>query len=590
MNKTWKKIFGIVLRNKAVVRTLLFWILILGLFDATYPLVNKYVMDKYFVENSIYPNLILVVSYYFISAVFYCLGIRGFMKNTVKVEAFVSYELREEAFKNIQKLSYSYYDITPQGKLMSIMTSDSRRLANILSWGMLDFFIGFIQMIGIISIMFIIEWRLALIFIALIPILYGICLFFNKKILKKYRKTREINAQITSLLNEELMGGKTSKTLVIEDQNYLEFSNEVFHYKKAFMRSVIISSLLVPIVFLIMYIGVGITLYTGSAMAISIGTLYVFIDCTVRFFDPVNQMTRVMADFQNAQAAAERVISLIETKPQIVDTLDVIEKYGDEFNPKKENWEEIKGDIEFKNVSFQYNEGKPVLNDFNLTIKAGSSVAIVGRTGGGKTTIVNLLCRFYEPVEGSILIDGKDYRERSIAWLHSNLGYVLQTPQLFSGTIMDNIRYGHLEATDEEVIAAAKLVNADEFIRKMSEGYNTIIKEGGNNLSLGEKQLISFARAIISNPKILVLDEATSSIDTITETNIKEAIMRVMKGRTTFAIAHRLSTIINSDLILVVNDGKIVERGTHKELLHKFGYYYELYKNQFIKEVDEQTR
>lgn len=322
----------------------------------------------------------------------------------------------------------------------------------------------------------------------------------------------------------------------------------------------------------------------------SITTLYLFINNTTMFFDPVAQIAQIIAEFQQAQASAERIMMLIETEPEIFDNEDVIEKYGTLFAPKKENWEPIHGDVEFKNVSFKYIENEIILENFNLKVKAGMSVALVGATGSGKSTIVNLLCRFYEPTSGVITIDGVDYKKRSISWLHSNLGYVLQNPHLFNGTIMENIRYGRLDATDEEVIAASKAVSADEFINTFDDGYQTNVGEGGSKLSVGQRQLISFARAILADPKILILDEATSSIDTKTEYIIQDVINKLLKGRTSFIVAHRLSTIINADLILVINDGKIIEQGTHKELLALGKEYYNLYKNQFINEQMEKTK
>lgn len=317
---------------------------------------------------------------------------------------------------------------------------------------------------------------------------------------------------------------------------------------------------------------------------LDVAILYLFIDYTIKFFDPIISVSNVIGDFQQAQASAERIISLIEEKPQIEDRPDVIEKYGTIFEPKYENFEPLIGDVEFKDVTFQYIKGETVLKNFNLHIPAGSSVALVGHTGSGKSTIVNLICRFYEPTSGDIWIDGHSYKDRSITWLHSNIGYVLQTPQLFSGTILENVRYGNLKATDEEIIEALKTVAADSFIERLDDGYQTMVGESGSKLSVGERQLISFARAIIADPKILVLDEATSSIDIQTEQLIQQAVEIVMKGRTTFMIAHRLSTVVNADIILVMKDGEVVESGTHHELLNNKGYYFELYSNQFAED------
>jgi ATP-binding cassette subfamily B protein len=299
-------------------------------------------------------------------------------------------------------------------------------------------------------------------------------------------------------------------------------------------------------------------------------------------------ISRILSDFQNAQASAERIVGLIETKSDLTDRQEVEDVYGTLFIDKKENWEDLKGDVEFKDITFYYLENEMILENFNLKVKAGQSVALVGHTGSGKTTLVNLLSRFYEPKEGHILIDQKDYRDRSIHWLHKRLGYVLQSPHLFSTTILENIRYGRLDATDEEVIYAAKMVGVDDFVKHIDKGYDSFVGEGGNLLSVGQKQLISFARAVLADPRILILDEATSSIDSESELVIQKATLKLLKGRTSFIVAHRLSTIVNSDLIVMLEMGKIIEQGTHDELIAKRGKYFDLYKNQFFKENENQ--
>ncbi|MEI3035486.1 MAG: ABC transporter ATP-binding protein [Oscillospiraceae bacterium] len=321
-----------------------------------------------------------------------------------------------------------------------------------------------------------------------------------------------------------------------------------------------------------------------------IGTLSAFTSYAVGIFEPIQQIARILADIISAQANIERVCGLLEEVPAIEDAPDVVEKYGDNFVGKTENWEPIRGDIEFRDVTFRYPDGNEnILEHFNLKIPAGTTVAIVGETGAGKSTLVNLACRFFEPTEGTILIDGRDYRERSQLWLHSNIGYVLQNPHLFSGSIKENIRYGRLNSTDAEIEAAAKAVSADTVVKKLENGYDSDVGEGGDRLSTGEKQLISFARAVLADPAIFVLDEATSSIDTQTEQLIQNAISHLLKGRTSFLIAHRLSTIRHADVILVVKDGKIIESGSHEELLHKKGYYFSLYTKQFEKEASAQA-
>lgn len=316
-----------------------------------------------------------------------------------------------------------------------------------------------------------------------------------------------------------------------------------------------------------------------------LGTLSVFISYAVIIFEPIQQLARLLAELISCQANIERVMDLLEQEPNVTDREDVIRRYGDNFEPRRENWEKIRGDIVFEDVSFMYPDGKRyVLEHFNLHIPAGMNVAIVGETGAGKSTLVNLAGRFFEPTEGRILIDGVDYRERSQLWLHSQIGYVLQNPHLFSGTVRENIRYGRLSATDEEIEAAARSVSADAVVRKLPDGYDSDVGESGGRLSVGEKQLISFARAILADPAIFVLDEATSSIDTATEQLIQKATQRLLQGHTSFVIAHRLSTIRNADLILVVKDGRVIEQGSHQELLQQEGYYRDLYDKQFEEE------
>jgi ATP-binding cassette subfamily B protein len=578
----WKKIIKTVLKNKKLVVGLIFSVVFSVILDIGYPLLNSYAIETYF--NGTDPNRFNTVGWfvamYIIGAVLFGVSIWAFLFFASKLEVVVSYDLRKEAYLNLQKLSFSYFDQTAQGWIMARLTSDARKLSEILSWGMVDFVWALLSMFGILGILLAYNAKLALVVICVLPIVLVIVILIRMKILKAYREARAYNSKITAAYNEGFMGAKATKSLVIEEKNSKEFHKKAYDYKKASLRAVLFSSLFGPFVFIMCYFTVGATLYVGTVLTVSIPVLYLFVDYAIRFFEPVMSISHVIGDFQQAQASAERIISLIDQESEIIDTPEVIEKYGTIMEPKYENFEPLIGDVEFKNVTFKYNKGETVLKNFNLHIPAGSNVALVGHTGSGKSTIVNLICRFYEPTSGNILIDGKDYKERSITWLHSNLGYVLQTPQLFTGTILENVRYGKLDATDEECINALKLVAADEFIQKLPDGYNSSVGESGNKLSLGEKQLISFARAIIANPSILVLDEATSSIDTKTESMIQNAIDVVLKGRTSFMIAHRLSTVVNCDLILVMRDGEVVESGKHHELLEKKGYYFELYKNQ----------
>lgn len=592
---TWKQLFKVIFKSKKALIRMLIAVCIMTCIDIGYPLLNKYALETFFTTNPDFSKKYLFIGLYGIVAFGMGISVWAFIRAAAIVEEQTTYDIRIKTFRHLQELSFSYYDTTQSGWIMARMTSDTRKLATIISWGLVDFLWGFMLMIGILVITIIIDWRLALILIALIPIFFFLSMFFRKQILKQYRSVRKINSSITASYNEGFMGANTTKTLVLERDNASEFDNLNRKHFKRSIRASLIQGLFWPSILFIGYIGVAFVSGFGSNFVIedagmgifTVATLYLFIDYAIRFFDPIMQIARVLSDFQQAQASAERVLALIETPSDINDEEKVIEKYGTIFDKKKENWEKIKGDITFNNVSFKYkNTEKYVLKDFNLNIKAGEMVAFVGETGSGKSTIINLISRFYEPTEGDILIDGKNYKERSISWLHDNLGYVLQTPQLFSGTIRENIAYGKFDATDEEIITAAKLANAHEFISKLEKGYDTIVGEGGNKLSLGEKQLISFARAVVDNPSILVLDEATSSIDTENEKVILKAIETVLKDRTSLVVAHRLSTIVNADKIVVLQNGQIIEMGTHLELLKQKGYYFELYRNQFMQELE----
>ena len=492
--------------------------------------------------------------------------------------------LTKETFSKLQNQPFSFFDRTSVGWLMARVSSDTARLGEIVSWGLVDIVYAIFKLLFIFIVMLGIQPKLALILLIIIPIVTVMAYFVNIAITKLSRKQRKINSEITAKLNEGISGAKTSKTLLLEKKNLDSFKETTNRYKKITIKIAFLQSSFYQVIAFSSALSLAFMGYFGGMSGIDVAILFLFLTYATSFFEPVLSIARLSNDIKHAQVAAERVFNLNDIIPDIKDSPEVIEKYGDYLHFKKENWEDLKGDIEFEHVSFEYKKGKNVLNDFNLKVKAGMSVALVGRTGAGKSTIINLLSRFYEPTSGTIYIDGKDYKERSVAWLHSYLGYVLQSPHLFSGTIMENIRYGNLNATDEMVYEAARIAQADEFINKLEDGYNTDVGEEGNRLSLGQKQLISFARAIIANPRILILDEATSSVDTETEYVIQQAIKNILQGRTSFVVAHRLSTIVNSDLILLIDDGKIVEQGTHQELMNLKGKYYKLYTNQFIEE------
>ena len=585
----WRKLFRFTLPYKKQMIFLV--VLMLGLAggDLLFPLLTRYAID-HFVIPATTKGIGSFAIIYFSLVAFQAIDIYFFIALAGKIEMGVTYDIRKAGFRHLQELSFNYFDRTPVGWLMARMTSDSQRLGETIAWGLVDVVWGVSLMIGISVVMLVLNWKLALFALAVLPFLTVVSIYFRNKILAAYRRVRKINSKITAAFNEGIAGAKATKTLVREEENIREFkelTREMYHSS---VKVAIFSALYLPAVLALGSIGTALVLWRGGESVISgmltYGTLVAFITYTIQFFEPLWQLARVFAELQNARASAERIFSMIDEKSDLVDKPEVVKKFGDNFLPNKNNWPEIKGEISFENVYFYYKQGENVLENFNLKVKAGETVALVGETGSGKSTIVNLACRFYEPVKGSIKIDGVDYRERSLLWLHSNLGYVLQTPHLFSGTIKENIRYGRLEASDEEIVRAAKLVNAHDFIMRLEKGYDSEVGEGGSLLSTGEKQLISFARAILANPKIFVLDEATSSVDTETEQKIQAAIHTVLENRTSFIIAHRLSTIRSADRILVIQNGKIIEEGSHRKLLALKGYYYKLYMNQFMEEQE----
>ena len=510
-----------------------------------------------------------------------------------RLEANLTADVRKAAYTRLQSMSFSYFDKTSTGHLISRLTGDIGRITEMISWTCIDLGWGAMAVVASLLAMFLVDLKLALITIVAVPVVAVLSVWFQKKILKYQRKTRRLNSMITASVNEGIMGAQTSKTLDREELNNEEFRVQTRDMYKASMRSATISAIYMPLASLVISLVSGLVLIAGGHDVqhgvLTIGTLNFFLNIGNMMFEPIRNFAGIFAEFQSCQAAAERVADVLVSVSEIEDKPEAVAKYGDFFQPKKENWEPIRGDVDFDHVSFWYQEGEPVLTDFDLHVKAGENIALVGETGGGKSTIVNLACRFYEPKEGAIYIDGVDYRERSQIWLQSNLGYVLQTPHLFSGSILENIRYGRLEATDEEVREAARLVGADEFIQKLEKGYDTDAGEGGSNMSTGQKQLISFARAILADPAIFVLDEATSSIDTETEQRIQAAADKLLRGRTSFIIAHRLSTVRNADRILVIDGGKVLEQGSHQELMAKKGRYWELYQNQFRREKLDQS-
>lgn len=556
--------------------------------DVLVPLFQSYAIDHFIVRDTLEGIGVFALVYAGVIAA-QTVSVYWSVHAATTIEMCIGKDLKWAQFEHLQTLSFSYYNTTPVGYIHARVMSDTLRIAGMTAWGLVDMFWALLYVVSVFVIMFVLNIRLALILVLVVPCIAVITAFFQNRILKWNRKVRRINSQITSAYNEGITGVKTSKSMVIEGDNEKDFFGRTSEMKHAAGRAAKLNAVYIPTILFFGSAAAAYVLYRGGHMVQSeimqLGTLSVFISYAVIIFEPIQQLARLLAELISCQANIERVMDLLEQKPNVTDREDVIRRYGDNFEPRRENWEKIRGDIVFEDVSFMYPDGKEyVLEHFNLHIPAGMNVAIVGETGAGKSTLVNLAGRFFEPTEGRILIDGEDYRERSQLWLHSQIGYVLQNPHLFSGTVRENIRYGRLSATDEEIEAAARSVSADAVVRKLPDGYDSDVGESGGRLSVGEKQLISFARAILADPAIFVLDEATSSIDTATEQLIQKATQRLLQGHTSFVIAHRLSTIRNADLILVVKDGRVIEQGSHQELLQQEGYYRDLYDKQFEEE------
>ena len=562
--------------------------IIVGVLNTVMPLFQEYAINNFIARGTTEGLLPFILLYVLCLAVVMVIDYIA-SYNCCRLELYILRDMRRTVFNHLQTLSVSYFNVNSVGRIHARVMSDTSNISSIISWDVYQGGWNITYVLSAVVIMLTINWVLALCVIVIIPLVALVSCYFQRKLTVLNRRVREINSEITGGFNEGITGVETSKTLAVEEKLDKRFYNNTGRMHRQATRLGHHRALFYTIISFAAFVALALVLWYGGVLTmeqtIQLGTLTVFMTYAQGIMSPVQWSVDAIADMITVKVNVERVTTLLNTKSDVSDTPEVVEKYGDTFNPKRENWEDLHGDVEFKDVTFKYPDGEEyVLEHFNLKVPQGTNVAIVGETGAGKSTLVNLVCRFFEPTEGQVLIDGKDVRERSVGWLHSHIGYVLQTPHLFSGTVRENLLYGKEDATQEELDAACASVNADKIIARLENGYDSVVGEGGNTLSTGEKQLLSFARPILADPAIFVLDEATSSIDTITEKLIQDAIEKLMRGRTSFVIAHRLSTIRSADVILVVQDGKIVERGRHEELLAKRGYYYNLYIKQFREE------
>lgn len=576
--KTFRRILGLTLPHYKLLIGFLVTITIVAGMDAVSTWLSKLIIDDGIVARNpdaltrvliMYAGLIVIQA----ASIFLFVYLAGILGERVR------YDLRKKMFNHLQALSLNYYSKTPVGWIMARVTSDSERVADLVTWGFVDSTWAIMSVATSMVFMVMIDWKMALIVVALLPVLMYIAVQFRKRILVSYRDVRKTNSKIVGAFNENITGVRVIKALGRENENLGEFQTLTDRMYHSSYRAAWLSALFLPTVQIVSAIVVAVVVGYGGRQAqigtMTIGGIQAFVSYITFMMWPVQDLARVFADMQQAIASAERMFALIDSEPQIKDRPNALDPGT------------VKGDIIFDHVTFNYEKDeKPVLDDFSLHVKRGETIALVGPTGGGKSTIVNLLCRFYEPQSGKIYIGGRDYTSLSLNAIQSRIGVVLQTPHLFSGSISENLRYGRLDAADSEIIQATKVIGAYDFIMRLEKGFDTEVGEGGNLLSVGQKQLISLARAVLANPEIFVMDEATSSVDTLTEALIQKGMQTLLDSTTSFIIAHRLSTIKKADRILVIESGKIAEMGTHSELLKLKGKYYQLYTRQFRSQLE----
>lgn len=552
---------------------------------ALWPLFTKYIIDNYIYRNDVegFPKLIVYMLFFIVAMA----GIGLFVTFMAGIfEKKIILYLRSETFLKAQKLSAKYMDSHQVGWMVSRLVHDTMAIKEVVAWDLFDMADGLSRLFAILITMFMLNVRLTLYVLASIPFIAIFTYIFQNKMMKAQKDIKAASSDLTSKLNEDIQGQKTIKTLLREKENLEEFKEISARYERRSKHSVMLQSLYIPSLTFLGSIATAFILKDGgvAAMAgtLTIGTLFAMVQYSSEIYEPIRQVASVLKELISMQASIDRVNSILEADIDVYDTKEIEAIYGDALEPPTKELPQMRGEIEFKDVYFAYKDDDYILKDFSLKIAAGERIALVGETGGGKSTIINIASRFYEPTKGHVYIDGLDYKEMPLKWVQMNLGYVLQTPYLFSGSIRDNILYGRDDATEDDMLRAAKVVGLDEIVKSFKDGYDTEVGEGGGKLSQGEKQLVSFARALIKDPAILILDEATSSVDTYQEKRIQDAIEKLLEGRTSITVAHRLSTIVTSDRILYIHQGRIAEMGTHKELIAKKGMYYQLYRNQFI--------
>ncbi len=554
--------------------------------DIGVPLFQRYALNHFVTEATLDTLPLFLILYTLIilfSAVLnYISGIYG-----MKIEVGVDMDLRNAAFSHLQTLSFSYYNQNSVGYIHARVMSDTSRIGELCSWTLLNAVWQGCYLIGALLVMIITNVKLAMPVIAILPAAAFLFSMFEKKLTQVNRQIREVNSQITGNFNEGISGARTIKSLVIEDRMERDFVDTTEMMRRKSVRASRLRGAFSSTMNFASSLALALVLWKGGYIAAAqIGTFSMFMSYAQGMMEPVRWIVDAVGGLVTTQVNIERLSTLLETKADVEDSEAARSRYGDSFNPKKENWEPMIGDVEFDDVSFRYPDGEEtILEHFSLKIPFGTNLAIVGETGAGKSTLANLICRFYDPTGGRVLMDGRDLRERSQLWLHSGIGYVQQTPHLFSGTVRENLLYGNPDADDEQIDRALRMVSAKDMVDDLKNGLDTEVGEGGDLLSTGEKQLLCFARAILADPKILILDEATASVDTITEKKIQDAIEAITSGRTAIVIAHRLSTVRNADWILRVENGRIVEQGTHRQLMAARGGYWRLYTRQYEDEV-----